>query len=101
MSVVQKLDALKAYIQSNFTYSYTESSARMYSYLTKKVDCIGASDLFGDMAKDLGVRVGYVDYSHGVIYDYLAYATANSTGHVNNAVWLDGKWVGYDAQPLH
>lgn len=98
MSVTQKLDALKNYIQTNFKYS-TESYGYMYAYTTMKADCVTATGLFGDMAKDLGLKVGYVDYYTGTVYEYLTDAVSYSKSHINNAVWLDGKWVGYDAQP--
>lgn len=99
MSIKEKLDALHHYINTEFTFSIAESAEKYYSYQTKKIDCVGASDLFGDMAKDLGVEVRYVDYHTGTMYEYLTPAVSNSTGHTCNAVYLNGQWVMYDAQP--
>lgn len=99
MSTVQKLDAAQNYIKTEFRYSNNNASAAVYAYKTKKIDCFGASEIFGDFAKDLNVRVGYMDYATGIVYDYLAEATAHMTGHMCNAVMLDGQWVRYDAQP--
>lgn len=99
MSIKEKLDALHHYINTEFTFSIAESAEKYYSYQTKKIDCVGASDLFGDMAKDLGVEVRYVDYRTGTMYEYLTPAVSNSTGHTCNAVWLNNQWVLYDAQP--
>ena len=96
MNTVQKLDAAKDYIKSEFTYSNTDAAIAVYAYKTKKADCVTASELFGDFAKDLNVRVGYVNANTGKIYDYLGYAIG---GHVFNAVLLNDNWVYYDAQP--
>lgn len=98
MNVTQKLDAAENYIKTNFEYTYKEGASIVTAYKTKKVDCLGASELFGDMAKDLGLRVGYVRASTGEIYDSLSSAIG---GHVYNAVMLDGNWKFYDAQPPH
>lgn len=99
MSVSQKLDAAQNYIKTEFRYSNNNAAAAVYAYQTKKIDCFGASEIFGDFAKDLNLRVGYMDYATGKIYDYLADATAHMTGHMCNAVMLDEQWVRYDAQP--
>ena len=99
MNTVQKLDAAKDYIKSAFTYSNTDASSAVYAYKTKKADCITASELFGDFAKDSNVRVGYVNSNTGKIYDYLVDAVSASGGHVFNAVILNDNWVYYDAQP--
>ncbi|MGN0465379.1 MAG: Ig-like domain-containing protein, partial [Lachnospiraceae bacterium] len=63
------------------------------------IDCFGASRLFGDMAKDLGLEVRYVDYATGTLYEDGADAASNSNGHMLNAVLIDGEWVYFDAQP--
>ena len=99
MSVSQKLDTAQNYIKTEFRYSNNNAAAAIYAYQTKKIDCFGASEIFGDFAKDLNLRVGYMDYATGKIYDYLADATEHMTGHMCNAVMLDGQWVRYDAQP--
>lgn len=98
MSVTQKLDAAEHYIKTNFEYTYDNGSSAVYAYKYKKVDCVGASEIFGDMAKDLKLQVGYVRASTGEIYDNLSSAIG---GHVYNAVMLNGQWVFYDAQPPH
>ena len=98
MSVTQKLDAAENYIKTNFEYTYEEGASIITAYKTKKVDCLGASELFGHMAQDLNLRVGYVRASTGEIYDYIGEAIG---GHVYNAVMLNGKWEFYDAQPPH
>lgn len=99
MSVTDKLSALCKYIQTNWTYG--PGCSYYYAPDQSTLDCVGATDLFGNMAKDLGVRVGYVDYNTGTIYDYMVDANSYSSGHVYNAVYLNGQWVGYDAQPPH
>ena len=99
MSVKDKLSALCKYIQTNWTYG--PGCSYYYAPDQSTLDCVGATDLFGNMAKDLGVRVGYVDYNTGTIYDYMVDANSYSSGHVYNAVYLNGQWVGYDAQPPH
>lgn len=98
MSVKDKLDALHHYINTEFTFRLGYGN-KYECYQDKMVDCVGASDFFGDMAKDLGVEVRYVDYHTGTIYEYLVDAASNSTGHTCNAVYLNGQWVMYDAQP--
>lgn len=98
MSVTQKLNAAENYIKTNFEYTYEEGASIITAYKTKKVDCLGASELFGHMAQDLNLRVGYVRASTGEIYDYIGEAIG---GHVYNAVMLNGKWEFYDAQPPH
>lgn len=98
MSIKDKLDALHHYINTEFTFRLGYGN-KYECYQDKMVDCVGASDFFGDMAKDLGVEVRYVDYHTGTIYEYLVDAASNSTGHTCNAVYLNGQWVMYDAQP--
>lgn len=103
MDTVQKLDALESYIKTEFKYSMDSPGAsnRLYAYQYMMCDCFGASDMFGDMAKDINpnLQVGYVDYPTGKIYTYMSDAVANSHGHMCNAVYINGQWVGYDAQP--
>ena len=100
MSVIQKLDAARDYIKTNFKYS-TSAGGAIYAYPNKVANCITASEIFGDMAKDLNVRVGYINMYTQKIYDYLVDAVSAADGHIYNAVMLDGSWVGYDAQPPH
>ena len=100
MSVTQKLDAAKDYIKANFEYSNKSGSA-VYAYKDKLADCITASELMGDFAKDLGLKVGYYNVRTGKIYDYLVESYSVSDGHICNMILLNGKWVEYDAQPPH
>ena len=60
------------------------------------------TDVLIDMAKDINpnLQVGYVDYKTGMIYTYMSDAVSNSTGHMLNAVFLNGEWKYYDACPL-
>ena len=103
MSVVQKLDAARDYIKTNFKYGSYGSA--VYSWgdenVNRVIDCITASEFMGDFAKDLGLRVGYVNMNTQKIYDYLVEAYSAADGHIYNVIMLDGSWVGYDAQPPH
>lgn len=67
-----------------------------------KCDCWGATDMFGDIAKAFGFKVGYVNAA-GNIYETMSEAiAAGGTGgstHMHNVVWLNGQWVHFDAQP--
>ena len=77
MSVTQKLDAAKSYLKTN--YRYGSSGVKYIAYKTKSLDCISASDIFGDMAKDLGLQVKYYNERTGKSFDYIvdAYSTSN------------------------
>lgn len=99
MSVSQKLDAAEHYIKTNFKYG--NGGLAVYAYKKKLADCITASEIMGDFAKDLGVKVGYKNVYTGKIYDYLVEAVSASDGHIHNVVMINGQWVKYDAQPSH
>lgn len=99
MSDKEKLDTLCNYIRTNWNYGST--AHYYYAPDIKTLDCISATGLFGDMAKDLGIPVKYANIQSEDLYDYLAQATSVSGNHVFNAVYLNGQWVGYDAQPQH
>lgn len=99
MSNKEKLDTLCNYIRTNWSYGST--AHYYYAPDIKTLDCISATGLFGDMAKDLGIPVKYANIQSEDLYDYLAQATSVSGNHVFNAVYLNGQWVGYDAQPPH
>ena len=99
MSVTQKLDAAEHYIKTNFKYG--NGGLAVYAYKKKLADCITASEIMGDFAKDLGVKVGYKNVYTGKIYDYLVEAVSASDGHIHNVVMINGQWVKYDAQPSH
>lgn len=100
MSVKEKLDAAQNYIKTNFTYKLGYCQGVLI-YNDKMCDCIGASNIMGNFAKDLGCVVGYVNMSTDTVYDYLSYAVGASGGHIFTVVKLDGQWVSYDAQPPH
>ena len=99
MSVTQKLDAAEHYIKTNFKYG--NGGLAVYAYKKKLADCITASEIMGDFAKDLGVKVGYKNVYTGKIYDYLVDAVSASDGHIHNVVMINGQWLKYDAQPPH
>ncbi len=96
MSVAEKLNALCYYIQDN--WGYGSMSNKLYAMDYKYMDCVGAADLFGDMAKDANAEVRYVN-KNGQMYTYLVEAVSNSYGHVYNAVLLNNQWVSFDATP--
>ena len=100
MTVKEKLDAAQNYIKTNFTYKLGYCQGVLI-YNDKMCDCIGASNIMGDFAKDLGCVVGYVNMSTDTVYDYLSDAVGASGGHIFTVVKLNGQWVSYDAQPPH
>ena len=84
MNVTQKLDAARDYIRTNFKYGH--GGAKIYAYKTGLLDCTSASDIMGDMAKDLNLKVGYYNFRMGKIYDYLNAAVGASDGHICNMI---------------
>lgn len=98
MNVTQKLDAAKSYLKSN--YSYGSSGLKVYAYKSGSLDCISASDIFGDMAKDLGLQVKYYNERIGKAFDYIVESYSVSDGHIYNLIMVDGQWVRYDASPM-
>lgn len=99
MSVKEKLDAAKNYIQTNFGYRLGESA--FSSYNSGYLDCIGASEIMGDFAKDIHCQVLYMNGMTGKGYDTLTGAVSAADGHVWNNILVNGTWTYYDAQPLH
>lgn len=99
MSVTQKLDAARDYLRTNFKYGH--GGAKIYAYKNGMLDCTSASDMMGDMAKDLSLKVGYVNTYTGKTYDYLNEAVGAADGHIYNVVMVNGQWLKYDAQPPH
>lgn len=99
MSVTQKLDAARDYLRTNFKYGH--GGAKIYAYKNGMLDCTSASDMMGDMAKDLSLKVGYVNVYTGKTYDYLNEAVGAADGHIYNVVMVNGQWLKYDAQPPH
>lgn len=98
MNVTQKLDAAKSYLKSN--YRYGSSGLKVYAYKSGSLDCISASDIFGDMAKDLGLQVKYYNERIGKAFDYIVESYSVSDGHIYSLIMVDGQWVRYDASPM-
>lgn len=99
MNIKEKLDAAKNYIQSNFGYRLGESA--FSSYNCGYLDCIGASEIMGDFAKDINCQVLYMNGMTGKGYETLTGAVSAADGHVWNNILVNGTWTYYDAQPLH
>lgn len=100
MSDIQKLDAIRNYIQSNFHYgSGSGASNKYYAYQNMIADCYGAAGMFGDMASDLGATVGYVSKATGQVYEYMSGAVGAAAGHVYTVVKINDQWVNYDSTP--
>ena len=100
MSVKEKLDAAKNYIQTEFSYQLGAGMA-IYGYKSKLADCVTASEMMGDFAKDIGCQVLYMNGMTGKGYDTLTGAVSAADGHVWNNILVNGTWTYYDAQPLH
>ncbi len=100
MSVKEKCDAAQNYIKTNFKYKAGYSQGYMI-YEDKMCDCIGASNIMGDFAKDINCIVGYVNMRADTVYDYLSDAVAAGGSHIFTVIKLNGDWVSYDAQPQH
>lgn len=98
MTLTDKLDAAKAYIKTNFKYK-AGSDNIIYAYKQGYADCITASELMGDFAKDLGCTVGYYNMYTQKVYKDIVSAYSASDGHIYVVVDMDGNWVAYDAQP--
>ncbi|RGS69842.1 hypothetical protein DWX77_14280, partial [Blautia obeum] len=100
MSVKEKCDAAQNYIKTNFKYKAGYGQGYMI-YEDKMCDCIGASNIMGDFAKDINCIVGYVNMRADTVYDYLSDAVAAGGSHIFTVIKLNGDWVSYDAQPQH
>ncbi|MFR6523003.1 MAG: Ig-like domain-containing protein [Lachnospiraceae bacterium] len=99
MSVVNKLDAAKNFIQSHYGYQ-NGAGAIINVYNGAVLDCYGATELMSDFAKDIGLSIKYVNAVSGHIFDYPGYAFSEG-GHVYPRILINGNWVNYDATPLH
>ena len=99
MSVVNKLDAAKNFIQSHYGYQ-NGAGAIINVYNGAVLDCYGATELMSDFAKDIGLSIKYVNAVSGHIFDYSGYAFSEG-GHVYPRILINGNWVNYDATPLH
>ena len=98
MSIKEKLDAAKNYIQTNFGYRLGNSA--FDSYNKGYLDCFGASEIMGDFAKDIGCKVLYMSSITGKGYETISEAV-EASGHMWNNILVDGTWISYDAQPQH
>ena len=99
MSVVNKLDAAKNFIQSHYGYQ-NGAGAIINVYNGAVLDCYGATELMSDFAKDIGLSIKYVNAVSGHIFDYPVDAFSEG-GHVYPKILINGNWVNYDATPTH
>ena len=100
MSVKEKCDAAKEYIKTNFTYKLGYCQGVLI-YKDKMCDCIGASNIMGDFAKDINCTVGYVNMGTDTVYTYLSDAVSAGGNHIFTVIQMNGTWESYDAQPQH
>ena len=100
MSVKEKCDAAKEYIKTNFTYKLGYCQGVLI-YEDKMCDCIGASNIMGDFAKDINCTVGYVNMGTDTVYTYLSDAVSAGGNHIFTVIQMNGTWESYDAQPQH
>ena len=100
MSVKEKCDAAQNYIKTNFKYKAGYSQGYMI-YEDKMCDCIGASNIMGDFAKDINCTVGYVNMGTDTVYTYLSDAVSAGGNHIFTVIQMNGTWESYDAQPQH
>ena len=100
MSVKEKCDAAKEYIKTNFTYKLGYCQGVLI-YEDKMCDCIGASNIMGDFAKDTNCTVGYVNMGTDTVYTYLSDAVSAGGNHIFTVIQMNGTWESYDAQPQH
>ena len=100
MSTVQKLDTAKDYIKTTFKYKLG-SDAAVYSWKSGNqfADCITASEFMGDFAKDLGLKVYYVNITIDQRFDYIVDAYSKADGHILNVIIVNDQALTYDAQP--
>ena len=99
MSIINKLDAAKDFIQSHYGYQ-NGAGAIINVYNGTVLDCYGATELMSDFAKDIGLSIKYVNAVSGHIFDYPVDAFSEG-GHVYPKILINGNWVNYDATPLH
>ena len=99
MSLKEKMDAVKDYIQSHFIHK-DGSDAAVSAYKGNLADCITASEFMGDFAKDVNAKVQYGSTYTGKFYDYLVSASSDG-GHTFTRILINNEWVIYDANPPH
>ena len=76
MSLKEKMDAAKDYIQSHFVHK-DGSDAAVSAYKGNLADCITASEFMGDFAKDVNAKVQYGSTYTGKFYDYITSASSD------------------------
>ena len=99
MSLKEKMDAAKDYIQSHFVHK-DGSDAAVSAYKGNLADCITASEFMGDFAKDANTKVQYGSTYTGKFYDYITAASSDG-GHTFTRILINNEWVIYDANPPH
>ena len=99
MSLKEKMDAAKDYIQSHFVHK-DGSDAAVSAYKGNLADCITASEFMGDFAKDANAKVQYGSTYTGKFYDYLVSASSDG-GHTFTRILINNEWIIYDANPPH
>ena len=99
MSLKEKMDAAKDYIQSHFVHK-DGSDAAVSAYKGNLADCITASEFMGDFAKDVNAKVQYGSTYTGKFYDYITSASSDG-GHTFTRILINNEWVIYDANPPH
>ena len=99
MSLKEKMDAAKDYIQSHFVHK-DGSDAAVSAYKGNLADCITASEFMGDFAKDVNAKVQYGSTYTGKFYDYIISASSDG-GHTFTRILINNEWVIYDANPPH
>jgi Listeria-Bacteroides repeat domain (List_Bact_rpt) len=99
MSLKEKMDAAKDYIQSHFVHK-DGSDAAVSAYKGNLADCITASEFMGDFAKDTNAKVQYGSTYTGKFYDYITSASSDG-GHTFTRILINNEWVIYDANPPH
>jgi len=99
MSLKEKMDAVKDYIQSHFVHK-DGSDAAVSAYKGNLADCITASEFMGDFAKDANAKVQYGSTYTGKFYDYITSASSDG-GHTFTRILINNEWIIYDANPPH
>lgn len=93
---------LKIISKTTFKYKLG-SDAAVYSWKSGNqfADCITASEFMGDFAKDLGLKVYYVNINIDKRFDYIVDAYSSMGGHIFNVIIVNDQALTYDAQPPH
>ena len=97
MTDTQKLRAAETYIKTHFGYMLGYCNA-VSIYNKGLADCYGASDLMGDFAKDLNLKVYYCMEGNSQKFEYITDAASSDVGdHMYNLIFADGKLQAFDA----